>query len=156
MTEFQDMKSLNWPARHLDRFLLQSLTREQWQETAKYLQGQNHPHRHRRAPPPSSRPKCRTLSAQDINRKLKARIQELPKAIDEYYLLLARRVDVVGSNKGEVFQVNRMPDGQLRVQMFDRAGDTDAPERRGPVRPHLQALRNRGSVPLRPRRQGHH
>ena len=26
--DFQDMKSLNWPARHLDRFLLQSLTRE--------------------------------------------------------------------------------------------------------------------------------
>lgn len=36
-TKFQDMKSLHWPARHLNRFLLQSLTREQWQEAAKYL-----------------------------------------------------------------------------------------------------------------------
>ena len=36
--EFGDMKSLNWPARHLDRFLLQGLSREQWQEAGKYLQ----------------------------------------------------------------------------------------------------------------------
>ncbi|GAB3847993.1 metallophosphoesterase [Hymenobacter terrigena] len=126
-TEFQDMKSLNWPARHLDRFLLQDLTREQWQETAKYLQAKITPAviDGATAQLPAE---IQSLSAQDINRKLKARIQELPKAIDEYYLLLARRVDVVGSNKGEVFQVNRLPGGQVRVQMFDRAGDTENPK----------------------------
>jgi hypothetical protein len=126
-TEFQDMKSLNWPARHLDRFLLQDLTREQWQEAAKYLQTKITPAviDGATAQLPAE---VQSLSAQDINRKLKARIQELPKAIDEYYLLLASRVDVVGSNKGEVFQVNRMPDGQVRVQMFDRAGDTESPK----------------------------
>ncbi|MBF9143991.1 ShlB/FhaC/HecB family protein [Hymenobacter properus] len=126
-TEFQDMKSLNWPARHLDRFLLQGLTREQWQEAAKYLQGKITPTiiDGATAQLPAE---IQDKSGNDINRKLKARIQELPKAIDEYYLLLARRVDVVGSNKGEVFQVNRLPDGQVRVQMFDRAGDTDNPK----------------------------
>jgi hypothetical protein len=126
-TEFQDMKSLNWPARHLDRFLLQNLTREQWQETAKYLQAKITPTviDGATAQFPAE---VQTLAAQDINRKLKVRIQALPKAIDEYYLLLARRVDVVGSNKGEVFQVNRLPDGQVRVQLFDRAGDTDSPK----------------------------
>ncbi|GAA4021789.1 metallophosphoesterase [Hymenobacter glaciei] len=124
-TEFQDMKSLNWPARHLDRFLLQGLTREQWQETAKYLQGKITPAviDGATAQLPAE---IQDKSGQDINRKLKARIKELPKAIDEYYLLLARRVDVVGSNKGEVFQVNRLPDGQIRVQMFDRAGDSES------------------------------
>ena len=123
-TGFQDMKSLNWPARHLDRFLLQNLSREQWQEAAKYLQAQITPAviDEATAKFPAE---IQDLSGKDINRKLKARIQELPKAIDEYYLLLARRVDVVGSNKGEVFQVNRLPDGQVRVQMFDRAGDTE-------------------------------
>ena len=126
-TEFQDMKSLNWPARHLDRFLLQSLSREQWQETAKYLQGKITPTviDGATAQLPAE---IQDKSGQDINRKLKARIQELPKAIDEYYLLLARRVDVVGSNKGEVFRVNRLPGGQVRVQLFDRAGDTEAPK----------------------------
>ena len=126
-TEFQDMKSLNWPARHLDRFLLQGLTRAQWQETAKYLQGKITPAviDEATAQLPAE---IQDKSGQEINRKLKVRIQQLPKAIDEYYLLLARRVDVVGSNKGEVFQVSRLPGGQVRVQLFDRAGDSDAPK----------------------------
>jgi hypothetical protein len=126
-TKFEDMKSLNWPARHLDRFLLQNLSREQWQEAAKYLQAKITPAviDEATAKFPAE---IQDLSGKDINRKLKARIQELPKAIDEYYLLLAKRVDVVGSNKGEVFQVNRLPDGQVRVQMFDRAGDTENPK----------------------------
>ena len=124
---FEDIKSLNWPARHLDRFLLPSLTRAQWQEAAKYLQAKITPAviDEATAKFPAE---IQDLSGKEINRKLKARIQDLPKAIDEYYLLLAKRVDVVGSNKGEVFRVNRLPDGQVRVQMFDRAGDTENPE----------------------------
>ena len=126
-TEFQDMKSLNWPARHLDRFLLQSLSREQWQEAGKYLQGKITPTviDEATAKLPTE---IQGLSGNDINRKLKSRIKELPLALDKYYRLLAKRVDVVGSNKGEVFQVNRLPDGQVRVQMFDRDGDTEKPQ----------------------------
>ncbi len=125
--EFQDLKSLNWPARHLDRFLLQGLSRAQWQEAAKYLQARLTPAVIDEATaklPAEVQP----LSGKDINRKLKSRIQLLPKAVDDYYLLLARRVDVVGSNKGEVFLVNRLPTGEVRVQMFDRAGEGEAPE----------------------------
>jgi hypothetical protein len=47
--------------------------------------------------------------------------------LDVYYLLLAKRVDVVGSNKGEVFLVNRLPGGLVRVQMFDRAKEGNEP-----------------------------
>lgn len=123
---FHDLKSLNWPARHLDRFLLQGLSREQWQEAGKYLQAKLTPTVIDEATakfPPEIQP----LSGKYINRKLKSRIQELPKALDDYYLLLARRVDVVGSNKNEVFQVNRMADGQVRVQMFDKAKEGEGP-----------------------------
>ncbi|QJX48298.1 hypothetical protein HMJ29_15760 [Hymenobacter taeanensis] len=124
--EFHDMKSLNWPARHLDRFLLQSLNREQWQEIARYLQAQITPAAIDEATaqlPPEMMP----LSGNELNRKLKARIQELPQALDEYYLLLAKRVDVVGSNKAEVFQVDRLPDGNMRVRMYDKAKEGDGP-----------------------------
>ncbi|MBD2767987.1 hypothetical protein IC235_08785 [Hymenobacter sp. BT664] len=124
---FDDLKSLNWPARHLDRFLLQGLSRAQWQEAGQYLQAKLTPAVIDEATAKFP-PEIQSLSGQDINRKLKARIQELPKALDAYYLLLAKRVDVVGSNKGEVFLVNRTPDGQVRVQMFDRAGDTEEPQ----------------------------
>ncbi|MCR5886506.1 hypothetical protein LRS06_01700 [Hymenobacter sp. J193] len=125
--EFHDMESLNWPARHLDRFLLQSLTREQWQDVGKYLQQQITPTAIDQATAQFPQ-EIQALSGQEINRKLKARIQELPKALDEYYLMLAERVDVVGSNKSEVFQVERLPDGNLRVRMFDKAKGTDQPD----------------------------
>ncbi|RZK99504.1 MAG: hypothetical protein EOO62_24755, partial [Hymenobacter sp.] len=124
--EFGDMKSLNWPARHLDRFLLQSLTRQDWQAAANYLQTQLTPAVIDQATatlPAEVQP----LSGQEINRKLKARIQELPQALDRYYLLLARRVDVVGSNKAEIFKVARLAGGRVRVQEFDRKGDTNEP-----------------------------
>ena len=125
--EFQDMKSLNWPARHLDRFLLQSLSRTQWQEAAQYLQAKLTPAVIDEATEKLPA-EIQSLSGKDINRKLKSRIQQLPKAIDKYYLLLARRVDVVGSNKGEVFLVNRLPGGSVRVQLFDRAKESETPD----------------------------
>jgi len=117
---YDDLKSLNWPARHLDRFLLQGLSRAQWQEAGQYLQTKLTPAVIDEAT--SKLPaEIQSLSGQEINRKLKLRMQALPKALDAYYLLLAKRVDVVGSNKAEVFLVNRLPDGQVRVQMFDKA-----------------------------------
>ena len=124
--EFGDMKSLNWPARHLDRFLLQSLSREQWQQVARYLQERLTPAAIDEAT--ATLPaELKSLSGDELNRKLKARIKELPKALDEYYLLLAKRVDVVGSNKAEVFRVDRQADGRVRVQLFDKAKEGDEP-----------------------------
>ena len=125
--EFGDLKSLNWPARHLDRFLLQSLSRADWQQATRYLQTQLTPAVIDEATA-TLPPEIQDQSGADINRKLKSRLARLPRAIDEYYELLARRVDVVGSNKGEVFLAERLPDGQLRVQMFDRAGQTEEPQ----------------------------
>ncbi|RSK50350.1 BamA/TamA family outer membrane protein [Hymenobacter rigui] len=124
--EFGDMKSLNWPARHLDRFLLQSLSREQWQDIARYMQERITPAAIDEAT--GTLPaELKTLSTDELNRKLKARIKELHKALDEYYLLLAKRVDVVGSNKAEVFRVDRQADGRVRVQLFDKAKEGDEP-----------------------------
>jgi hypothetical protein len=123
-SEFHDLESLNWPARHLDRFLLQSLTRDQWQQIAKYMQEKITPAAIDQST--AQLPKeVQPISGTELNSKLKARIQELPKALDDYYLMLAKRVDVVGSNKAEVFQVTRLDDGKVRVQMFDKAKDSD-------------------------------
>ncbi|UOQ76901.1 outer membrane protein assembly factor [Hymenobacter sp. 5516J-16] len=124
--EFHDLKSLNWPARHLDRFLLQSLSREQWQQIGRYLQARITPAAIDEAT--ATLPtELQALSGNELNRKLKARIQALPQALDEYYLLLAKRVDVVGSNKAEVFQISRQADGRVRVQMFDKAKEGNEP-----------------------------
>ena len=124
--EFHDLESLNWPARHLDRFLLQSLTREQWQEIGKYMQQKITPAAID-ASTATLPQEIMPLSGNELNRKLKARIQELPKALDDYYLMLAKRVDIVGSNKAEVFQVERQPNGDVRVRMFDKGKDGNEP-----------------------------
>lgn len=76
-------------------------------------------------------PEIQSLSGQEINHKLKARLRELPAAVDRYYALLARRVDVVGSNKAEVFRIGRRAGGRVRVREFDRQGDS--PEPHGPA-----------------------
>ena len=120
------LESLNWPARHLDRFLLQSLTRADWQLAAQYLQARLTP-AVIDAATAKLPPEIQQESGHDINRKLKIRIQELPKALDQYYLMLAKRVDIVGSNENEVFLVNRQPDGLVRVQMFAKAKDSEEP-----------------------------
>ncbi|MBC8084698.1 MAG: hypothetical protein H7Z21_15985 [Hymenobacter sp.] len=124
--KFHEMESLNWPARNLDRLLLPSVTREQWQQIGQYMQARITPAVIDQAT--AQLPKeLLPLSGNELNRKLKARIQALPQALDQYYLMLAKRVDVVGSNKAEVFQVERQADGNLRVRMFDKARDGDQP-----------------------------
>ncbi|WP_156109417.1 hypothetical protein [Hymenobacter sp. APR13] len=125
--EFHDLKSLNWPARDLDRFLLQSLTRQQWQQVGQYMQASITPAAIDEATAQLPQ-ELMPLSGNDLNRKLKQRIQELPQVLDDYYLMLAKRVDVVGSNKAEVFQVERQADGNLRVRMFDKGKDGDVPD----------------------------
>lgn len=120
--KFNDLESLNWPARHLDRALLQSLNRDDWKQIGQYLQQRITPAAIDSAT--AQLPKeIQGISGQDINRKLKNRIHDLPKAIDEYYLMLARDVDVVGSNKAEVFTVQRLPDGNVRVQVSKKDDD---------------------------------
>lgn len=120
--KFNDLESLNWPARHLDRALLQSLSREDWRQIGQYLQRRITPSAIDSATAQLPQ-EIQGLSGQDINRKLKSRIQALPRALDEYYLMLARDVDVVGSNKAEFFTVQRLPDGNVRVQVSKKGDD---------------------------------
>ncbi|GAB2969338.1 metallophosphoesterase [Hymenobacter coalescens] len=123
--KFNDLESLNWPARHLDRALLPGLNRADWQRIGQYLQQRITPGAIDSATAQLPR-EIQGLSGQDINRKLKSRIQELPQAIVAYYLMLARDVDVVGSNKAEHFLVERLPDGNVRVQVSKKADDGTA------------------------------
>ncbi|WP_400191244.1 hypothetical protein [Hymenobacter sp. B81] len=123
---FRDLESLNWPARHLDRALLQSLSREDWQQIGRYLQQRLTPAAIDSATAQLAA-EIQGISGRDINRKLKSRLQELPRALDDYYLMLARDVDVVGSNKGEYFAVQRLTDGNVRVQV-SKKNDAGGPQ----------------------------
>ncbi len=125
--DYQGLRSLNYQARHLDRALLQSLSRQDWQKIAQELQAEMDEATIDKAILATPR-EVIPVSGNEIGFKLKNRIKTLPKTLDAYYLALAQIVDIVGSNKNEYFLVTRNADGSVRVQEFEKDKLTKGPE----------------------------
>ncbi len=60
------------------------------------------------------------ISGNEIKSKLKARRDKLEKYADEYYSILARKVDIVGTEKDDFFRVERINDSETRVTIYSR------------------------------------
>jgi hypothetical protein len=123
---FRDVSSLTWPSRHLDRFLLSSVDKAAWLQYAGELQQLMNDALIDSAVqhfPKTVIP----LSGNTIGAKLKSRRTDLPRGIMEYYDLLAKNVDVVGSNNAEYFKITRMENGSVEVSMFDKDKKTNGP-----------------------------
>lgn len=112
------LRSLMWQARHLDRFVASELTKTDWINAAKEIQNaiteKDIEVAIRKMPS-----EIYDKDGKEIELKLKSRIKDLPKYAEQYYLLLAKEVDVVGSNKAEYFQVNRIENGSVEVIVYD-------------------------------------
>ena len=120
--DFHGIKSLTWPARHVDRFLLTELDHNDWKSISSYVEQAMTDEvidKAIHALPPEILP----VSGYEIGEMLKSRRAQLPEAVDEYYSLLAKQVDVVGSNKHELVEVERLETGNVRVDMFKRNRD---------------------------------
>ncbi len=115
--DFHDIKSLTWPARHLDRLLLSELDRNDWNRISLKMQKTMNDDVIDSA---ISRLPSEVIdvSGREIGDKLKSRRAELPDAVDKYYMLLAKEVDVTGSNKHEYFEIYRMETGNVSVKMY--------------------------------------
>ena len=123
---YGDLKTGTWNSRHLDRFLLSSLDREQWKILTRELQQTMNDEVIDSAVlqfPKAVIP----LSGNTIGAKLKNRRDELPIGIEKFYALLAKNVDVVGSNKSEYFRIRSMESGNLEVMMYDLNKSKDGP-----------------------------
>lgn len=117
--DFHDIKSLTWSARHLDRLLLAELNRNDWKRISNNLQMTMTDEAINRAI--SALPaEIIPVSGNEIGNKLKSRRDYLPDAIDRYYLLLASQVDILGSNKHEYFEIERLVTGNVRVNMYKK------------------------------------
>ncbi|MCF0049062.1 outer membrane protein assembly factor [Dyadobacter sp. LJ53] len=108
------LRSLMWQARHLDRFAGSELTQADWVNAARQIQ--------QSITETDIENAVRNMPAEiyqrdgkEIERKLKVRIKDLETYAGQYYALLAKEVDVVGSNKKEFFKVTRHPDGSVEV-----------------------------------------
>lgn len=125
--EYTGIRSLMWQARHLDRFLGNQLTRHDWIDAAKFIR-QNIGEQDIEEAIRSMPPEIYQGDGKIIAEKLNSRLKMLDQAASDYYDLLARYVDVVGSNKRERFLVNRAQDGSVEVAVvdLDEAGDADS------------------------------
>ncbi|HUR32113.1 MAG TPA: BamA/TamA family outer membrane protein, partial [Saprospiraceae bacterium] len=123
---YGDLKTGTWNSRHLDRFLLSSLDRDQWQLLTDELQqtmNDNVIDSAIQQFPKAIIP----LSGNTIGAKLKIRRNELPIGIEKFYSLLSKNVDVVGSNKGEHFKIISFENGNVEVTMHDLNKSKDGP-----------------------------
>ena len=116
--KIKDIRSLTAQAVHLDRLLISELNKEAWLFAVKELQRQINDSVIESAVR-NMPAETYELSGREIERKLKYRIHRIDKDILNYYLLHAKYVDIVGSNKQEFFEITRNSDGTVGVSMYD-------------------------------------
>jgi len=115
---------LNWPARDFDRLFLNQLDWSVWEATIKNFQATLTDDVLRQAVKSFPR-EIQALSGESVFATLKSRRDVLLKRGEEYYRFLARQVNVLGSNKKELFKVSPAGKG-FRLQVFKRNKATDS------------------------------
>ena len=127
--EIKSIRSLTFQARHMDRFLANEITQEEWLEAARFIQSRLTEEVIDRCV--GEMPlEVYTVSGPEIAIKLKQRRLDLEQYARRFYRLLAREVDVVGTNEEERFEVNRNEDGSTDVKVFNKEDDALIYERR--------------------------
>ncbi|MBA4056900.1 MAG: hypothetical protein C0490_19455, partial [Marivirga sp.] len=111
------LRSLMWQSRHLDRFIANETTKEQWINAAKEIQSAITSPDIEKAIQQMP-PEVYSVDGKDIESKLKARIKDLPKYAAQYYAILARDIEVVGTHKKEYFLVDRKRDGSTHIRVY--------------------------------------
>jgi hypothetical protein len=115
--EINDLKSLTWQSRHMDRFLGSQLTRQDWIEAAQAIQKMISNEKIDQAVKKLPY-KVYEISGDEISSKLKSRLQDLPNYAEQYYELLSGTVDIVGTAKKERFKVSYNDDQSVDVTMM--------------------------------------
>jgi hypothetical protein len=109
--------SLTYQARDVDRFCLNGLDRLDWQTIVRdftnRLPDSTIVQAVRRIPEPAFR-----IDGPELTAKLLSRRDQLPEAVEKWYRRLSEFVQVVGSNKRELFLVERLPHGPVNVRTY--------------------------------------
>jgi len=115
--KIKGLNSLLWQARHLDRFATNSLTKADWIQAATTIQQSiteaDIDQAIAQMPSEIYNPDGKEIAA-----KLKTRLKDLPRYASEYYTMLAREVDITGTNKAEYFNIVHNTDGTVTVALY--------------------------------------
>jgi hypothetical protein len=112
-----DIKTFNFTARNLDRRLVTGLSLQQWIDIAKGMQRSVSDAVIAKAVKQLP-PEVANISANEITAGLKTRRDRLVESAIDYYKFLAKDVDVVGSDKKELFEVHRLNDNETLVKVY--------------------------------------
>ena len=111
--------------RFLDRLLTNQLLLKDWVEQARSLQ-QSLTDNVIESSIKQMPPEIFSISGNEIIAKLKSRRNHLAEYATDYYNFLAKEVEIVGSKKNEIFEVNRLNDNETEISLYDKnkAGDS--------------------------------
>jgi hypothetical protein len=115
--DLKDAKMLNFEERNMDRFFSNEMTIDDWIRTAQtirqLLADETIEQSVRQLPP-----EIFAVSGQELIEKLKSRREHLVKYATEYYLFLAKEVEVTGSKQREYFYVDEVNNNETSVKIF--------------------------------------
>ena len=115
--EITHLKGLNYNASDLDFRFLSPLSRADWLTIAEELRANLTDEVIEAAI--NQMPESGFVeSGHDLIENLKQRREQLPEVADTYYHLLARQVDIIGSDESEEFYVEHVDENTVRVRMF--------------------------------------
>ena len=113
----KDVTTFNFPARYLDRRMANEVTQQQWIAQATEVQlALTDPviESAIQQLPPEIFP----ISGKEIINSLKKRRNKLVSYARDYYLFLAKEVDVPGSTDNEKFEIKRNQDGSTQINIY--------------------------------------
>ncbi len=122
--EIKDMGGLVSQGKWLDRRFLSELSKEDWLEVSREMQAGLTDAVVERAIADMP-PQIVDIQGNTIADKLKVRRDKLPEFAEEYYSILSKKVDIVGSNEDEQFRVERLNNHETEVKVWtlDKKGD---------------------------------
>jgi hypothetical protein len=123
---FRDINGFNFNARYFDRSFMNRLSEQQWRDhialfkqqmTDKVLQTAVEQF-------PDT---IRAMVGNTTFNNMKSRREALEPAAMKYYRFLAKAVDIPGTQKNELFNIRKLPDGKLAVNTYkvSKDGETE-------------------------------
>ena len=115
--KIKNINGFSYNARHFDRSFINQPDRETWRSIARDMQEKLTDEVIEQAIKDMP-PEAFKINGEEIIRKLKNRRDDLVAYAEEYYRFLAKSVDVFGSNKKELFEIERLNDFETRVTVY--------------------------------------
>jgi len=115
--EIKDMEGLVSQGKWLDRRFLNELDKEDWIKAAQKMQASLSDEVLTAAVYDMPQQIAEVKGATTIS-KLQARRDQLPAFAEEHYSIISKKVDIVGSNKDEQFQVKRLNNNETEVKVW--------------------------------------